>query len=129
MLTGVCHHRRRGLLVPCAVRQVVIAGFAFTKVNCVARLVLEEPHWAGDQQEQGAPRVRGCTRRCVAYAWMGLPLIFRKVASMPKDNATIATKTLTDSRLLLAMSAANAATHARAATTEIQGVDSRLRAV
>ncbi len=48
---------------------------------------------------------------------------------MPKDNATIATKTLTDSRLLLAMSAANAATHAMAATTEIHGVDPRLRAV
>ena len=57
---------------------------------------------------------------------MGLPLIFRKVASMPKDNATIATKTLTDSRLLLAIGAANAATHAMAAATEIHGVDPRL---
>ena len=65
----------------------------------------------------------------VTYAWMGLPLIFRKVDSMPKDNATIATKTLTDSRLLLAMSAANAATHATAAAPEIHGVDPRLRAV
>ena len=34
---------------------------------------------------------------------MGLRLTFRKVASMPKDNATIAAKTLTDPRLLMAL--------------------------
>jgi hypothetical protein len=73
--------------------------------------------------------LRRCMPRWVVYAWIGLPLSFRNVASMPKDKAIIATKTLADSRLLLAMSAANAPTHATAAAAEIHGVDPRLRAV
>ena len=40
---------------------------------------------------------------------------------MPKDNATSPTKTLTDPRLLLATSAAKAATHEAAAVAEIIG--------